>query len=111
MLIIFLILTMNPAYKKINIDLPKDKNNLIKTSKKENIPDIVILKSLDKYLLDKKHYNDFESLKKELTRLSKINNINKINIISDKSVKVEKLVQLMIFIKSIDIESSNITID
>ena len=112
MLIIFLILTMNVAHKKIDVQLPSDKENLLSTTKNEKIIDLVIFNNKDQWSLDGKKFNSYNQLKIALTKLkNKQKNIQKLNIISDKSVEVEKLVNLLIFLESNNIESSNIIVE
>lgn len=108
MLIIFLILTMNISFKAFDIDVSQDKDVLVNNSAQKAL-DLAITKD-NKWLLDGKKFDNFADLKKDLLKLKKDINLKKINIICDKSVESEKLIRLLILIKSQNIKSSDIIV-
>ncbi len=101
---------MNVAYKSFDIDLPQDRDNLVNKLTQENVVNLVIFNRDNDWLLNDKNISSFEDLKVELTKL-RDSNLKKVNIVSDKSVKVDRLVKLLIFMKSEGIESSNIVVE
>ncbi len=109
MLIIFLILTMNVALKSFNVELAEDKDNLVQDQAVASL-DLVIFNNADDWSLDGVKFSSFEELKLELQKRAGNDDDIKINILSDKSVPVEKLVRLLIFINDQKIDSSNIVV-
>ena len=111
MLIVFLILSVNSALYSLEIELPKDKENVTKiVSDKQNIT-IYILSKNKGWKIDKKSYKEEKYFRQDLINLAKNNSSLKVMIVSDQDASVAKFINLLTLLEKLKIEKTNIAVE
>ncbi len=111
MLIVFLILSVNSALYSLEIELPKDKENVTKiVSDKQNIT-IYILSKNKGWKIDKKSYKEEKYFRQDLINLAKNNPSLKVMIVSDQDASVAKFINLLTLLEKLKIEKTNIAVE
>jgi len=109
MLIVFFILTANSVNYVLDVNLPKDNDNITKAAIDPNILSVTLLPNTSGWKINNKTYIDENEFKKSLQ--SQALNDKKLIIIGDKNVSMEKLLNLMTFLRKNNIQAAEIMMD
>ncbi len=111
MLIVFLILTANPVPYSMEIDLPDDNENISKAIDEPNNITITILATNNKWKINDEIYIHEDNFKKELLIKYKSNPEMGVIIAGEKSVTMQKFLDLIGFLKKHNINAVDIVVE
>lgn len=107
MLIIFLVLTTNAMQQVFDIALPEDKEDALEVLAENDTIKITIFSQNGKWAINEQAFNDFSTFKFEL--LNAYNNSKRKHVIvfGDKSATIDRLMELLTFMRSEGIEAAD----
>lgn len=108
-LILFLILSSNNLPYKIDLDIPQDKEGIAEQNKENNFLIVKILANNQGWLVEDKKFDNFADFKKNLLE-NYHDKETKITIMSDAQVKVQKFVDLLLFLQKHQIQTADILV-
>lgn len=110
MLIVFLILTTNATQQIFDVSLPENKeNNLPLISNDDAI--IVTIFANNKWAINEQEFDNFNDLKSNLLEIYNSSNNKKLLIYGDKMVTMDKLMDMLTFMRSNNIEAADIVMN
>jgi len=111
MLIIFLILTANPVPYGMEIDLPEDNENISQVIEEPKNISITILAAQNSWKINDKSYNNEKTFKAELLAKHKLDPEISMIIVGEKSVTMQKFLNLIGFLKKHNIDAVDIVME
>jgi biopolymer transport protein ExbD len=108
MLIIFLVLTTNAMQQVFDISLPEDKDNVLEDLSEKDTIKVTIFSENNQWAINEKKFSDFALFKEELILTYHNTAKQQIIVFSDKSATVERLMDLLTFMRSKGIETTDI---
>jgi len=112
MLVLFLILTANTASYVIKVDVPTDKDAVSEVVKNDDVIAVTLLPEGQGWMINKQDFSDWALFQTSL--LDKIDPDNKkqtVAIIGDKSVSMQKLVDMMTFLQKNNVPMADIAVE
>lgn len=109
MLIVFFLLTANAVPYALDVNLPEDNEEITQAVEDPNMLSVTLLPNTLGWKINDASYKDENTFKEALR--TKAQNNKKIIIIGDKDVSMEKLLQLMVFLRKNNIATADIVMD
>lgn len=109
MLIVFFLLTANAAPYALDVNLPKDEDDIIQAVEDPNMLSISLLAGEDGWKINDAFYQDEQKFKETLKEQASHN--KKIIIVGDKDASMQKLLTVLTFLRKHDIEAADIVMD
>lgn len=109
MLIIFFILTANATPYVLDVNLPKDQSDVIVAADNQNLITVTLLANDRGWKINETIFTDNQAFQQNL--IQKTTNETELMIIGDQSVSMEKLLNLMTFLRKHNIQTANIVMD
>lgn len=111
MLIIFLILTTNVQLNIFDIELPVDDENATTIISDPNPLNITIHSESLTWSIDKESFDSFTNFKEALTVMHETDPERPIVILGDKNVTIDKLFDVLTFMRTRNIPAADIVMD
>lgn len=109
MLIVFFLLTANAVPYALDVNLPEDDEEVTQAVKDPDMLSVTLLPGEEGWKINDLSYTNNEEFKTALKE--KANDNKKIIIIGDKDVSMDKLLQVMAFLRKNNIEAANIVME
>ena len=109
MLIVFFLLTANAVPYALDVNLPEDNEEITQAVEDPNMLSVTLLPNALGWKINEVSYKDENKFKGDLK--TKAKNNKKIIIIGDKDVSMDKLLQLMVFLRKSNIETADIVME
>ena len=108
MLIVFLVLTTNAMQMVFDIALPEDKENVLEVLSENDTIKITIFSEGGNWAINKQTFVDFAAFKAELMNIYNNSKNKHVIVFGDKSVTIDRLMELLTFMRSKGIEAADI---
>lgn len=108
MLIIFLVLTTNAMQQVFDISLPEDKEDVLEVLTENDTVKITIFVENKQWALNEEKFDDFAKFKTELVKAYKASKKKHVVVFGDKSATIDRLMELLTFMRSEGIEAADI---
>lgn len=104
-LIVFLILTANPAIVELMVDLPKKQEEKLQQYSQDDNAIILKIKGKDNYYYNDDKITDLESLRETLSKMDKS---EELIIAGDKKVSLDTFLRIMAILEELQIKNTKI---
>ena len=111
MLIVFLVLTTNTMQQVFDVTLPEDKEDTLEVLTENDTIKITIFSEGESWAIDDQKFEDFEEFKKTLMRIYNKSSQKKVIVYGDKSATIDRLMNLLTFLRSKGIETADIVME
>lgn len=108
MLIIFLVLTTNAMQQVFDISLPEDKEDVLEVLSENDTIKITIFAEGQQWAINEQKFDDFSAFKPELLNAYKNSKKKHVIVFGDKSATIDRLMELLTFMRSKGIEAADI---
>jgi len=107
MLIIFLVLTTNAMQQVFDVSLPEDKEDALEVLAESDTIKITIFAAEKQWAINEQKFNDFALFKNELKSAYNDSKKKHVIVFGDKSATIDRLMQLLTFMRSEGIEAAD----
>lgn len=104
-LIVFLILTANPAVVELLVDLPKKHKEQLEQYSQDTNSEILKIKGHNDFFVNEEEIKDLDALK---AKLSELDHSKELVIAGDKKVSLETFLRVMAIIEELKIKNTKI---
>lgn len=111
MLIIFLVLTTNTIEQVFDVKLPEDKQNVTEGLTEQDLIKITIFDEGNIWAIDDEKFSDFEEFQQLIVKVHSEKPEHDIIIYSDKNSTIDRLMKLLTFLRSENIETADIVME
>ncbi|MDB2415000.1 biopolymer transporter ExbD [Rickettsiales bacterium] len=108
MLIIFLVLTTNAMQQVFDIALPEDKDDVLEVLSENETIKITIFSEDGVLAINEKKFSDFSEFKIQLMDMYNNSKQKQVVVFGDKSATIDRLMELLTFMRSKGIETADI---
>jgi len=109
MLIVFFLLTANAVPYALDVNLPEDNDEISQAINDPNMLSVTLLPTDSGWKINDTAYQDEDKFKSALKQKATDN--KKVMIIGDKDVSMDKLLQVMTFLRKNNIEAADIVME
>ena len=112
MLVLFLILTANTASYVISVDVPTDKDAVSEVVKDDEVIAVTLLPDNGGWLIGSQEFKQEDAFHEALlAQIDPKNEKQKVAIIGDKTVSMQKLVDMMTFLQKNNVPMADIAVE
>lgn len=108
MLIIFLVLTTNAMQQVFDISLPEDKDDVLEVLSENDTIKITIFSEGGQWAINEQKFADFADFKSKLVTVYSSSKKKHVIVFGDKSATIDRLMELLTFMRSKGIEAADI---
>lgn len=109
MMLVFFILTANAVPYSLDVNLPEDSEEITQAVEDPDMLSVTLLAGKDGWKLNDTSYDRYEDFKAALEAEAQEN--RQVVIIGDKDVSMQKLLDVMVFLRKNKIEAADIIMD
>jgi len=107
MLIIFLVLTTNAMQQVFDISLPEDKEDALEVLAENDTIKITIFANDKRWAINNQEFSDFTAFKNALVAAYNDSKKKHVIVFGDKSATIDRLMELLTFMRSEGIEAAD----
>lgn len=107
MLIIFLVLTTNAMQQVFDISLPEDKEDVLEVLAENDTIKITLFAEGKQWAINEQKFDNFSVFKSELLSAYKNSKKKHVIVFGDKSATIDRLMELLTFMRSEGIEAAD----
>lgn len=111
MLIVFLVLTTNTMQQVFDVTLPEDQDGVTELLSEQETIKVTIFPESGQWGINEQKYSDYDGFKRALLVQHQAQPMQKIIIYGDQSVTIERLMKLLTFLRSQNIETADIVME
>jgi biopolymer transport protein ExbD len=108
MLIVFLVLTTNAMQQVFDVSLPEDKEDVLEVLSETDTIKITLFAVSGQWAVNDKKFSDFSEFTSELTNSYNASKSKHVVVFGDKNATINRLMELLTFMRSEGIEAADI---